>query len=126
MEYPKKPAAKSKKHKPTGEAQVFKRIWAERPHICEHCSGSLGDDAKTFFFAHIQRKSQAPGLRLIKMNIRLLCIECHMALDAREYEKLEYLEDARAGQFVGHHIPASKNKYKPTQPDIYELGFFDL
>jgi len=120
-----KPQKKVNKTRSAGEADVFKVIWAERPHICEHCSGYLGEDAKTWFFAHIQRKSQAPGLRLIKINIRLLCMECHTALDNRKYEHLERLEGSRPGVYVGSHVVQSQHRINTQDPDIYQLGIND-
>lgn len=71
-----------KRRKPTGEAEVFKEIWDEREHICTNCKAHLGDEAKTFHFAHKIPKGREPKLRLVKENIMLHCFECH-----REYDQ---------------------------------------
>lgn len=69
------------RRKPTGEKKVFEEIWNERPHICVNCKDPLGNEAKTFHFAHIQSKKQHPELRLEKSNIALLCFDCHYQYD---------------------------------------------
>ena len=92
---PKKAAAPLKrtklkpKHKATGEAEVFRKIWAERPHICTNCRDTLGHEARAWFFAHIIPKSRAPALRLVPENIRLLCRECHFLLDQGTKEQFK-------------------------------------
>lgn len=78
-----------KKYKATGEAEMFKEIWEERPHVCTNCKVPLGNEAKTWFFAHIHSKKQYPELRLIPANIRLLCFECHQQYDQGTKESFE-------------------------------------
>lgn len=76
--------------KTTGEKELFLEIWLERPHICENCKSPLGNEPKIWMFAHIIPKSVNELLRLVKKNIRLLCFECHDALDKQgefAYEK---------------------------------------
>lgn len=75
-----KPPAK-KRHRTTGEAALFRAIWASRPHVCENCKAYLPEPARTFYFAHIKPKSTHPELRLDILNIRLLCFDCHTAQD---------------------------------------------
>jgi hypothetical protein len=85
-----KKGLKKKFPKPTGEGQLFLEIWEERPHICINCKTPLGDEPKTYFFAHIIGKGRAPELRLKKINIMLLCFDCHRAYDQgtkEEYSK---------------------------------------
>ena len=72
---------KRKFPKPTGERDLFMAIWLVRPHICTNCVDGLGDEPKTFFFAHIKGKGANPELRLQPSNIRLLCFECHRIYD---------------------------------------------
>jgi len=67
--------------KPTGEAVLFKAIWESREHRCGNCKAHLGNEARTFFFAHILPKSTHPERRLDALNIQLLCLECHSAYD---------------------------------------------
>lgn len=65
------------RRKNTGEAQLFKEIWAERPHVCAHCGRQLSDPMRAGYFSHIHSKGARPDLRLCKDNIELLCLECH-------------------------------------------------
>lgn len=79
-----------KKFKITGERDLFLEIWNERIHICENCKTPLGEEPKIWMFAHIIPKSVKNILRLTKENIRLLCYDCHDALDKQgkvAYEK---------------------------------------
>jgi 5-methylcytosine-specific restriction endonuclease McrA len=83
-----KPTPKSKpprkpipKRKATGEAEMFREVWNERPHICVNCKEHLGSDAMAWFFAHIKSKKKHPELRLNKYNIMLLCLKCHHEYD---------------------------------------------
>ena len=73
--------------KATGEAEVFRQIWNERDHICEHCKRHLGDEPKAHYFSHILSKKAVPELRLAKSNIRCLCLECHHEWDHGTKEK---------------------------------------
>lgn len=70
------------KRKTTGELALFKQIWMERPHICTNCQ----DPIKYFNvgnFSHNKSKKQHSELRLVKTNIRILCLICHYAFDFR-------------------------------------------
>lgn len=69
--------------KPTGEREMFLEIWNERPHICTNpsCKKNLGDEPIVHYFSHIKPKGKYPELRLLKTNIRLLCISCHRIED---------------------------------------------
>lgn len=68
---------KSKSKKPSGELELFKEIWAERPHKCVKCGKDLGDELKPVYFSHKKSKGAFPELRLDKTNIELLCFNCH-------------------------------------------------
>lgn len=80
----KRRVAKSRPYrkKATGEREMFLEIWDERPHICTNpkCKKPLGEP-KVHYFAHIKPKGKYPELRLVKSNVRLLCMECHHELD---------------------------------------------
>jgi len=76
-----------KRRKPTGEKPMFFKIWQERPHYCTNCKIHLGVEARAFHFAHIKPKGLYPELRLDPENIRLLCYECHYALDFQSKAK---------------------------------------
>lgn len=66
--------------KVTGELNLFKEIWGERPHI----SQLTGRPLKYFdvkYFAHIIAKSKWEVGRLLKSNILILHPEEHNLLD---------------------------------------------
>jgi len=75
--------ANKKDSVPTGERDMFLEIWDEREHYCDNCRMYLGSVPKAHYFAHIKPKSTHPKLRLDKNNIKLLCYDCHYALDMR-------------------------------------------
>lgn len=79
----KKKSTFSRVIKVTGEREMFLEIWEEREHFCTNpdCRKFLGHEPKTYFFSHIKPKSTHPELRLEKSNIRLLCFDCHFAVD---------------------------------------------
>lgn len=79
----------AKNPKTTGERDLFLEIWSERPHFCENCKTPLGNEPKVWMFAHIIPKSVNELLRLIKKNIKLLCFDCHDALDKQGKEAYE-------------------------------------
>ncbi len=65
-----------KRYQPTGELNLFKILWVERPHICEWCLIRL-PKFNISLFDHIISVSKSKSLQLEKTNIRLLCRECH-------------------------------------------------
>lgn len=65
----------------TGEKEMFLQIWECRPHFCVNCGKFLGNEPKAFFFSHRQSKGANPSKKLDKLNIDLLCWECHQARD---------------------------------------------
>lgn len=75
--------------KSTGEKELFLEVWNERIHRCENCGTDLGKIPKAYMFAHIRAKSIDSTNRLNKENIRLLCWDCHDALDKQGKEKYE-------------------------------------
>lgn len=83
---PLKTSQKQTRRTPTGEAVVFREIWAVRERRCINCKTWLGNVMRSFFFAHIKPKSTHPHLRLDPNNIMLLCWECHDAYDKRGIE----------------------------------------
>lgn len=68
-------AFKRKKRK-TGELEVFKQIYEERPNICEWC-GTYINEFSVANYHHIKPKSRFPELRLVKENIIKICFDCH-------------------------------------------------
>lgn len=80
---------KVSKPKSTGERELFLEIWNERIHRCENCGIDLGRIPRAYMFAHIKAKSVDRANRLNKENIRLLCWDCHDALDKQGKEKYE-------------------------------------
>ena len=56
--------------KKTGELELFKKIWEERPHVSEVSGKPLGN-FKPMYFSHVLTKGAYPGFRLNKDNIVL-------------------------------------------------------
>lgn len=83
----KEPKIKKVRYKSTGERELFLEIWNERIHRCENCGMDLGRTPKAYMFAHIRAKSVDRSNRLNKENIRLLCWDCHDALDKQGKER---------------------------------------
>jgi hypothetical protein len=83
-----KERSKPKKHKKTGELDLFVEIWNERPHYCVKCSKWLGSYLKPIFFSHTKSKGAYPELRLVKTNIELLCVDCHWIYEFGDRNKL--------------------------------------
>lgn len=83
-----KPMKRSKR-KPSGEGELFMEIWSERLHYCSNCSKYLGEEPRSFYFAHLKPKSTHPELRLDKNNISLMCLSCHTEFDAGTKERFE-------------------------------------
>lgn len=59
------------------DKKFYMEIWSERPHVCSCCNKYLGKEPLTVYFDHILEKSKYPELRHNKLNIWLLCMECH-------------------------------------------------
>lgn len=72
-----KSSIKPKFRKPTGELEVFKLIWSERPHICNNCRVNLGEQMNVRYMSHIISKGRDTTLRLDPDNIEVLCPKCH-------------------------------------------------
>lgn len=76
-----KRVAIKKKFKPTGEKILFEAIWNSRKHVSFIDENFLGNEAKTFFFAHVLPKGKYPNFRLLDRNIVLLTQEQHHQFD---------------------------------------------
>jgi hypothetical protein len=96
------------KKEPTGEAQVFKMIWNERPHKSQ-ISGAPIKEATPTNFLHVLPKAQNkyPEFKLLKQNIILGTAEEHHIWDnarhlavGKQWAKMFELEETL------------KNKYK--------------
>lgn len=74
----------SNKRKPTGELDLFKEIWEERPHISE-ISGEPLREFDVRYFSHILPKSTFPLYRLRKENILLKTPEEHNAWQFKQH-----------------------------------------
>ena len=82
-----------RQREPTGEREMFLKIWAVRAHICTNCWDGLGSEPLAQYFAHIKHKSTHAHLRLVESNIMLLCFECHRLYDQgtkEQYNKRTY------------------------------------
>lgn len=76
----KKMPVKVKRHKVSGEMEVFKMIWEERPHHCQVCKVNL-PVFDHWNYAHCLAKSTYNKFRLLKENIILMCRDCHTQYD---------------------------------------------
>lgn len=76
----KKSSIKQKFRKPTGELELFKQIWEERPHVSQISNEPL-ESFNIFYFSHILTKQSYPGYRLKKENIWIVTPSEH-----REWE----------------------------------------
>jgi hypothetical protein len=89
---------KVKPRKVTGELNVFKEIWAERPPECEVCKRSV--EFSPYIFSHVLTKGAYPGFRLYKKNIIIKCWEydgtgCHQQWETgdRGVPKFKWVND---------------------------------
>ena len=82
----------------TGELDLFKEIWAERPHICKECGCHLGYMLAPHFFSHYISKGSEPALRLDKENIDLLCFKHHHQWDHGDRKKMKIYDEDRIAQ----------------------------
>jgi hypothetical protein len=64
------------KPKPSGELELFKKIWSERPHVSEISGKPLGK-FNVCYFSHVISKGSRPDLRDLKENILLMTFEEH-------------------------------------------------
>lgn len=73
---------KPKRPRNTGEAEVFKQIAQERPHVC-FVTGQPIRQLTVSCFAHVLSKAQNkyPRFKLYKKNIRLVLPEVHHLID---------------------------------------------
>ena len=81
----KKPSPKRKKK--SGEAELFEKIWASRPHVSEVSGEPLPDKGVDFYpngtdkwygyFSHVLSKGAFPGFRLKEENVILMTPQEH-------------------------------------------------
>lgn len=95
------------KRKPTGELEVFKSIWAERPHFSQVSGKFLGDDLNVSFFSHILPKSHYKRFRLNKQNIVLKTEEEHFLWETQSWK----LKDIPEWKWVFELKQSLKEKY---------------
>ena len=65
-----------KVRKPSGQKQVFERIWNSRPHKCEVCDATILQPAP-WNFSHLLPKGAYPEYKLDERNVVLKCKGCH-------------------------------------------------
>lgn len=77
--------------KSTGELDMFKKIWEERPHYCTNvnCRKYLGNEMNIQFFSHDKSKGAYPELRNDKKNISILCCDCHYIYEFGDRTKIK-------------------------------------
>jgi hypothetical protein len=79
--------------KATGELDLFKEIFIERPHFSEISGRPLGDELNIRFFSHILTKGAYPSYRLDKRNIKLVHPEEHDTWEFGDRAKLRTLPE---------------------------------
>lgn len=85
---PRKRYPLNKVPKPTGEAALFLALWNSRPHKSFVSGTPLGDEMKTFYYAHVIPKSVFKEFRLFDRNLVFLTGDEHAAWDHNGREKL--------------------------------------
>lgn len=95
------------KRKPTGELEVFKSIWAERPHFSQVSGKFLGDDLNVSFFSHILPKSHYKRFRLNKQNIVLKTEDEHFLWETQAWK----LKDIQEWKWVFELKQSLKEQY---------------
>lgn len=98
------------KRKPTGELDVFKSIWDERPHYSQISGKFLGDNLNVSFFSHILPKSHYKRFRLNKQNIVLKTEEEHFKWETQSWK----LKDLDEWKWVFDLKQSLKEQYNAT------------
>lgn len=96
---------KKKPFKPSGELEVFKEIWEERPRICQ----VTGDPIHAFdpwCFMHILAKGPYPKFKLRKENIYLVAKYVHTEYDDGDrshemFDEVNKLKDKLKAEYYG-------------------------
>jgi len=106
---PKKPKkGLNKKPKPTGELELFKKIYEKRKGICCITKEWLPFHVESF--AHVLSKGAYPSFRLEEFNILLVQREIHRLYDNSSKEKL--LEKYPNASIIYDLKQALKERYK--------------
>lgn len=87
-EKPKKKVGLKTQKKQTGELEIYKEIWNERPHKSEIDGTYLGEELQPIFFSHILSKGAYPSYRLDKRNIILKTPEQHQLWEFGDKKEL--------------------------------------
>lgn len=59
------------------DAEFYKEIWSERPHICFNCDSKLPRTLSNWMMHHFLEKAKYPEFRHLKSNVGILCLQCH-------------------------------------------------
>lgn len=86
-----KKASTLSKRRPTGEKEIFRRIWESRRHACEIC-GVVIKEARAANFAHVLPKGSYPELQLDERNIMLMC--CSLGSHVGCHDRQHYYGDS--------------------------------
>lgn len=100
-----------KPRRKTGELEVMREIWDERPHKCGVC----GDKLPWFsvrLMAHVLSKGAHPAMRLDKDNIELLCYPHHHEYDHNTYKAVR---DERFGYLFNKQEELKQKYYGSKQ-----------
>lgn len=77
---------------PTGELELFRKIWRDRPHICTGCGNPL-HFFHVNFFSHCIAKSLGEEFRMPEEIIFLECNDCHTIQDKGTLEQRHKLKN---------------------------------
>ncbi len=76
------------------DAKIYLEVWQERQHICENCTAPIHKPT-LLNFHHLAEKRNYPTLRHLKINIALLCADCHSQVETNP-AKTPKLNERRA------------------------------
>lgn len=97
------------KNSSSGEMEVFKQIWNERPRVCFCCGVTLGTKLKPIFFSHVLAKGSYGRFKFYKGNILLKCPTCHHEWEFSDRKNVKF--------------NAVKTKYEELRTLYYKLYY---
>lgn len=95
--------------KPTGEKEIFMKIWDGRPRYCQICFVPIAEATPTNF-PHILPKglNKYPKFKLNPQNILLACEDCHTKWD----HKRKDIQHSEEWKWVFELEESLKEQYK--------------
>lgn len=88
---------KKKARVPSGELELFKKLWSERPHVCQ-VTGEPIREFEVSLFSHLLSKAAYNSLRLNPENIWIVTRQIHnewhtMSLEDPKWDKKKEARD---------------------------------